>query len=59
MFLADLQSICTQYHNKVAKLEEDKYDLEISIMMKTLEVNSLLVETQTTTIKHSGVAFIG
>lgn len=50
MFLADLQSICTQYHTKVAKLEEDKYDLEISIMMKTLEVNLLLAEKQVPTM---------
>lgn len=50
VFLADLQSICTQFHNKVAKLEEDKYDLEISIMMRTLEVNLLLAEKQVPTM---------
>lgn len=36
--LAELQTICREYWNKVARLESDKYDLEIIEQMKKFEV---------------------
>ncbi|XP_073999937.1 troponin wings up A isoform X1 [Rhodnius prolixus] len=38
---ADLQTICTQYHNKISRLEGDKYDLEWAINMKAFEIADL------------------
>uniref|UniRef100_A0A1B6L4C7 Troponin I n=1 Tax=Graphocephala atropunctata TaxID=36148 RepID=A0A1B6L4C7_9HEMI len=38
---ADLQSLCTQYHNKIARLEGDKYDIEIKMMFRALEIADL------------------
>ncbi|XP_054265838.1 troponin I isoform X14 [Macrosteles quadrilineatus] len=38
---ADLQSICSQYYDRYAHLEEDKYDLERRIIMRDLEIADL------------------
>lgn len=38
--LAELQTICKEYWNKVARLEGDKYDLEIVEQFKNFEVKS-------------------
>lgn len=37
--LAELQTICKEYWNKIARLENDKYDLEIIEQFKKMEVN--------------------
>lgn len=36
--LAELQTICKEYWNKIARLENDKYDLEVIEQFKNLEV---------------------
>lgn len=36
--IAALQSICTEYHERIAKLEGDKYDLERMNSIKQFEV---------------------
>lgn len=38
--LAELQTICKEYWNKIARLEGDKYDLEIIEQFKNFEVKS-------------------
>lgn len=38
--LAELQTICKEYWNKIARLEGDKYDLEIVEQFKNFEVKS-------------------
>lgn len=38
--LAELQTICKEYWNKIARLEGDKYDLEIIEQFKNWEVKS-------------------
>lgn len=38
--LAELQTICKEYWNKIARLEGDKYDLEIIEQFKNFEVTS-------------------
>jgi hypothetical protein len=38
--IAELQTICKEYWNIVARLEGDKYDLEIGQRMKSFEVKS-------------------
>lgn len=36
--LAELQTICQSYHQRIVQLEGDKYDLEIIEKRKALEV---------------------
>lgn len=38
--LAELQTICKEYWNKISRLEGDKYDLEIIEQFKNFEVKS-------------------
>ncbi|XP_052126204.1 troponin I isoform X10 [Frankliniella occidentalis] len=38
---AALQTICTSYHEKIVKLEGDKYDLERMIAIKQMEISDL------------------
>lgn len=38
MYLAELQTICTEYWKKICRLEEDKYDLELVEKFKQHEV---------------------
>jgi len=40
---AELQTICKEYHTKIARLESDKYDLEWQNGVKDLEINELNV----------------
>lgn len=40
IYLAELQTICKEYWNKIARLEGDKYDLEIIEQFKNFEVKS-------------------
>lgn len=37
-YIAALQSICSEYHERIAKLEGDKYDLERMSSIKEMEV---------------------
>jgi len=36
-----LKAICNEYHNRIYKLQEDKWDLELATNLKELEVNEL------------------
>ncbi|XP_014255085.1 troponin I isoform X8 [Cimex lectularius] len=38
---AALQTLCTEYYNKICRLEGDKYDLEWAINMKAFEIADL------------------
>lgn len=38
MYLAELQTICTEYWKKISRLEENKYDLEMIEKFKQFEV---------------------
>jgi hypothetical protein len=38
---AELQTICREYHTKIARLENDKYDLELIEQMKKYEISDL------------------
>jgi len=38
---AELQTLCKEYHNKIGKLESDKYDLEWTNKIKEHEINEL------------------
>lgn len=38
LYLAELQTICREYWNKIARLEGDKYDLEVIEQFKKFEV---------------------
>ncbi|XP_056643347.1 troponin I isoform X11 [Diorhabda carinulata] len=38
---AELQTICKSYHEKIAKLEGDKYDLEVIERIKAQEISEL------------------
>lgn len=37
-FLAELQTVCKEYHTKIARLESDKWDLEWQNKVKDYEV---------------------
>lgn len=37
-FPASLQSICSEYHKKIARLEADKYDIELAMVFRAFEV---------------------
>lgn len=39
--IAELQTICKEYWNKIARLESDKYDLEVIEQFKNLEVTGI------------------
>lgn len=41
---ATLQAICREYHARVSKLEDDKYDLEIIVRQKDYEINELNIQ---------------
>ncbi|XP_063703961.1 troponin I isoform X6 [Culicoides brevitarsis] len=38
---AELQTICREYHTKISRLENDKYDLELIEQMKKFEISDL------------------
>lgn len=38
MYVAELQTICIEYHKRISKLENDKYDLELGEAFKKQEV---------------------
>lgn len=40
LFLASLQTICIDYHNKLSVLEGEKFDLERNTLLRDLEVNT-------------------
>lgn len=39
-YIAELQTICTQFHQRICELESDKFDLERGSNLKKLEVTS-------------------
>ena len=39
--LGALINLCKEYHNRVYKLQEDKWDLELATGTKELEINEL------------------
>lgn len=41
---ATLQQICKEYHDKISKLEDIKYDLEYEVRQKDFVVNELSIE---------------
>lgn len=41
-YVAELQTICREYHTKIARLESDKYDLELIEQIKKLEVTGFI-----------------
>lgn len=47
--LAELQTLCKEFHKRIASLEGDKYDLEWRAKMKNLEV-TLVARLEPTSI---------
>jgi len=41
---AELQTICKEYNDKIARLESDKYDLEWQNRVKDFEINELNIQ---------------
>jgi len=41
---AALREICEDYHKRIIKIEEDKYDCEMDVMRKDYEINELNIQ---------------
>ena len=43
-FVGKLESICREYYSRIAKLEDNKYDLEFDVRQKDFIINELNIQ---------------
>ena len=44
LLLAELQTICREYHEHIARLEADKYDVDWGVKIRDYQVTLFLVQ---------------